>query len=124
MGLDFGEFGEFLTSNGYTIFESLESIQELKFDVISHFFVFEHIANPFDFINQNLRLLNDGGVMISIPCANDPLTSIYEIDAFERFYWSIAHHYYYTPESLKYILEKMNCKYKLVLNKGMTYPII
>jgi len=110
-----GEFGEFLTSNGYTIFESLESIQELKFDVISHFFVFEHIADPFDFINQNLRLLNDGGVMISeIPCANDPLTSIYEIDAFERFYWSIAHHYYYTPESLKYILEKMNCKYKLV----------
>ena len=110
-----GEFGEFLISNGYTVFESLESIQEMKFDVITHFFVFEHIADPYEFISQNLKLLNDGGVMISeIPCANDPLTSVYTIDAFERFYWSIAHHYYYTPESLRYILEKMNCKYELV----------
>jgi SAM-dependent methyltransferase len=110
-----GEFGEFLASNGYKIFESLSDIHEEKFDLITHFFVFEHIADPFDFINQNLRLLKDGGVMISeIPCANDPLTSIYEIEAFENFYWSIAHHYYYTPESLSYVLDQIGCKYELI----------
>ena len=86
-----------ISDNQHMVCESLESIQEPKFDVITHFFVFEHIADPFDFITQNLRLLNDGGVMISeIPCANDPLTSVYNIDAFERFYLSIAHHNYYT----------------------------
>ena len=110
-----GEFGEYLVSNGYTIFENLSEIQDKKFDLITHFFVFEHIANPFDFLEQNLRLLKDGGVIISeIPCANDPLTSIYDIEAFENFYWSIAHHYYYTPESLSYVLDKVGCKYKLV----------
>ena len=110
-----GEFGEYLVSNGYTIFENLSEIQDKKFDLITHFFVFEHIADPFDFLEQNLRLLKDGGVIISeVPCANDPLTSIYDIEAFENFYWSIAHHYYYTPESLSYVLDKVGCKYKLV----------
>jgi len=110
-----GEFGEYLVSNGYTIFENLSEIQDKKFDLIAHFFVFEHIADPFNFLEQNLRLLKDGGVIISeIPCANDPLTSIYDIEAFENFYWSIAHHYYYTPESLSYVLDKVGCKYKLV----------
>jgi hypothetical protein len=42
------------------------------------------------------------------------LTSIYKIEAFEKFYWSIAHHYYYNPESIKYILEKLGFKYELV----------
>ena len=62
-----------------------------------------------------MSFLNEGGLIIAeIPSATDPLTSIYNIDAFERFYWSIAHHYYYTPESLKYILDKMELNYELI----------
>ena len=60
-------------------------------------------------------MLNEGGVIIAeIPSATDPLTSLYDIDAFEKFYWSIAHHYYYTPQSLKFILDKMNLTYELI----------
>ena len=83
------------------------------------------MKNPFKFIQDQLNLLKDGGVIVAeIPSASDPLTSLYQIDAFEKFYWSIAHHYYYTPKSLRYILEKMNLTYELIQNKDMIYPTI
>jgi len=111
-----GEFLEFIQEKGYEAYESLEEIDKnRKFDLITHFFVFEHISNPFDFIQKQLNMLNDGGLIIAeIPSATDPLTSLYDIEAFEKFYWSIAHHYYYTPKSLKFILDKMNLKYELI----------
>lgn len=111
-----GEFLEFIHGKGFEGYETLEEISnDRKFDLICHFFVFEHISNPFDFINKQLALLNNEGVIIAeIPSATDPLTSLYDIDAFEKFYWSIAHHYYYTPKSLKYILDKMDLKYELI----------
>jgi hypothetical protein len=60
-------------------------------------------------------MLENGGVIIAeIPSATDPLTSTYNIPAFENFYWSIAHHYYYNPDSLKYILDKLGYRYELI----------
>ena len=111
-----GEFLEFIHNKGYEAYETIEEIDEnKKFDIITHFFVFEHISDPFDFINKQLSLLNEGGMIIAeIPSATDPLTSLYNIDSFEKFYWSIAHHYYYTPKSLEYILDKMGLKYELI----------
>lgn len=111
-----GEFLEFIEKKGYEAYESLEELnKDKRFDIICHFFVFEHISNPFEFIDLQLELLADNGVIIAeIPSATDPLTSVYNIPAFEKFYWSIAHHYYYTPKSLKFILDKMNLKYELI----------
>ena len=110
-----GEFNEYLNKQGYEVFSDLSEIENKKFDVITHFFVFEHIADPYTFLKANMDLLNEDGVIIAeIPCANDPLTSKYNIEAFEKFYWSIAHHYYYTPESLTYILEQLDFQFKIV----------
>lgn len=110
------EFLEFIHNKNLEAYETLEEIsKKRKFDLICHFFVFEHIQNPFDFINKQLKLLNDGGVIIAeIPSATDALTNLYKIEAFEKFYWSIAHYFYYTPKSLKYILNKMKLKYELI----------
>lgn len=113
-----GEFLEFLHNNGHNAYESLEELtinETQKYDLITHFFVFEHIADPFEFLRQTYTLLNDGGVIIAeIPSATDPLTSLYTIEAFEKFYWSIAHHYYYTPKSLQYILNTLGYTYELI----------
>jgi len=111
-----GEFLEFIHNKGYEAYETLEEINvNNQFDLIVHFFVLEHISDPFDFIEKQLNLLKNNGVIIAeVPSATDPLTSLYNIDAFEKFYWSIAHHYYYTPKLLKYILDKMNLKYELI----------
>jgi len=110
-----GEFGDFLAQSGYQYVNDINDLEDKKFDVITHFFVFEHISDPFGFLTKMQGLLKNNGVMIAeIPCANDPLTSIYDIEAFEKFYWSIAHHYYYTPKSLKYILDELGYNYELV----------
>ncbi len=114
-----GEFLKFLHQNRFKAYQSLNelrnSLPNKKFDLIVHFFVFEHIRNPFEFLQETYEMLEDNGVIIAeIPSATDPLTSLYNIPAFENFYWSIAHHYYYTPESLKYILDKLGYKYELI----------
>ena len=113
-----GEFLEFLQNNGHTAYESLNKLksnENIKFDLITHFFVFEHIADPFEFLKDTYDLLNDGGVIIAeIPSSTDVLTSVYNIPAFENFYWSIAHHYYYNPKSLEYILNKLGYKFEIL----------
>lgn len=108
-----GEFLPFLHENGFRAYESLEDFMsqnpDEKFDLVVHFFVFEHIRNPLEFLKANIACLNSNGVLIAeIPSATDPLTSLYRIDAFEKFYWSIAHHYYYTPKSLGYLLRQID----------------
>jgi len=111
-----GEFLPYLHKQDYVAVESLDELPVgEQYDLIAHFFVFEHIRDPFAFLAQTYELLADGGVMVAeIPCVNDPLTSLYEIPAFEEFYWSIAHHYYYSPAALTHIMEKMSYRYSLV----------
>lgn len=129
-----GEFLEFLKEKGHKAYESLDQLaeneKEMKFDVICHFFVFEHISEPFEFLTSTYEMLNKGGVIIAeIPSSNDPLTSIYDIPAFEKFYWSIAHHYYYNPRSLTFIMNNLGYKYELIpeqrydLSNHMTWMI-
>ncbi len=113
-----GEFIQFLKKNGYNAFSDIASMKQNndgKFDLIVHFFVFEHIRDPFDFLEETYEMLKPGGKIIAeVPCVNDPLTSIYNIPAFDKFYWSIAHHYYYSPASVSYIIEKLGYQYELI----------
>ena len=113
-----GEFLDFLKDNKHIAYDSLESLKKnetVKFDLIAHFFVFEHIADPFEFLEETYNLLADGGVIIAeIPSSTDALTSVYNIPAFEKFYWSIAHHYYYNPKSLQFILNQLGYRYEIL----------
>lgn len=111
-----GGFSEYLQSKGHTFFKNmaeLNSCQTIQFDLITHFFVLEHIRDTKSFIEDQLAILKPGGMIIAeVPCVNDPLTSVYNIDAFENFYWSIAHHYYFNPKSLSPILSEIpNCEF-------------
>lgn len=110
-----GEFGDFLSQSGHKYVDDIEELRGNKYDLITHFFVFEHMRDPFKFLKTTHEMLNENGVHIcEIPCCEDALTSLYNIPAFEKFYWSKAHHYYYNFNSLQFILNKMNYKYKLV----------
>ena len=113
-----GGFDNFLEEKGYTVFKSLDDLGDNysgEFDLICHFFLLEHISDTVSFIHRQLDLLKPKGMIIAeVPCVNDPLTSLYEIPAFEKFYWSIAHHYYFSPKSISRILDTINCKYKIV----------
>jgi len=114
-----GTFRDFLKKKGHEVYDQIQELilkrPTLKFDLIVHFFVLEHIRNTKEFFQQHLKLLKPSGSIIAeVPCVNDPLTSLYKISAFEKFYWSIAHHYYFGPKSLSHILDQIDCKYEFL----------
>lgn len=117
-----GVFNEYVRSRGLQVFESLADLQQpgevSKFDLIMHFFVMEHIAQPVDFLEAQLALLKPGGkIILEIPNAADPLYTIYDIPAFERFYWSVAHPWYFSESSLRYVIEKTGKPYDILLDQ-------
>ena len=117
-GLDPSEgFIEYVRSKGIEVKKTLEELKEnddTAFDLILHYYVLEHIRNPLAFISQYMELLNDTGKMIfEVPCATDPLIELYKVPAFDRFYWSVAHHWYFNRESLAALLKKTGYGFEL-----------
>jgi len=114
-----GAFSEFLRSRGVSVHGSLgdfsRSGARQPLHVVMHFFVLEHIAEARAFLEQQLKLLKPGGkIIFEIPNAADPLYSVYDIPAFERFYWSIAHPWYFSEASLRYLLEQVGRPYEIL----------
>jgi len=117
-GLDPSEgFIQYVKSKGIPVYKTLEELKEnhdLIFDLIIHYYILEHIRNPVEFIRQYMGLLNDTGKMIfEVPCATDPLIELYKVPAFYRFYWSVAHHWYFNRESLTKLLRKTGYIFEL-----------
>lgn len=117
-------FRKILKKKGYKIFDSINQIEKINIDIIIHFFVFEHIVNPFKFLEEQLNLLNKNGkIIFEIPCYLDPLTTVYKNKAFEKFYWSVAHPYYYSPLSISKILKSFKNKINFKIYKDQRYDI-
>ena len=113
-----GAFNNFLAGKGVEAYESMEQLRiskpSQKFDLIMHFFVLEHIADPLKFLESQLEILSENGkIIFEIPNAADPLYALYDIPEFERFYWSVAHPWYFSNDSLKYLLNKLNLKFEI-----------
>jgi SAM-dependent methyltransferase len=110
-----GFFQKYL-KNKIKLFPSLKNLEKKhRYDLIMHFFVLEHINNPIEFLNDQLKLLKKNGkIIFEIPCYQDALYKIYDIPEFERFYWSVAHPWYFNYQSLKYLLKKLNKKFKII----------
>jgi SAM-dependent methyltransferase len=117
-----GLFGEYLKKQDLAVYPSLEALKEnepgITFDLIMHFFVLEHISAPLPFLESQISLLNAGGkIIIEIPNVADPLYSIYDIQEFERFYWSVAHPWYFSEASLQYLLDSLGRPYEILLDQ-------
>jgi SAM-dependent methyltransferase len=117
-----GFFSTYVQERGIKVYGSLENLQEeapgQKFDIITHFFVLEHIAQPKEFLQTQLALLNKGGkIIFEIPNVADALYSIYDVPAFERFYWSVAHPWYFSERSLRFLLDQLGEQYEIVLDQ-------
>jgi SAM-dependent methyltransferase len=114
-----GAFGDYLKSRNVEVYESLEQLSGVRvsagFDLIMHFFVLEHVAEPLPFLQSQLALLRPGGrIVFEIPNAADPLYSVYDIAAFERFYWSVAHAWYFSEASLQHLLQRLGRPYEIL----------
>ncbi|MHA1936581.1 MAG: class I SAM-dependent methyltransferase [Candidatus Thorarchaeota archaeon] len=78
------------------------------FDFISLIYVLEHIAKPIQFLTHLKQFLKPSGkFIILVPNAKDPLVNFYDIPEFRNFYFCIEHLYYFTPDTLKLVLDKV-----------------
>ena len=113
-----GVFRNDLLKSGIKVYESIDELlitNDTKFDLIIHFFVLEHISDPLNFLSKQINLLEKGGkIIFEIPNSADPLFSIYDISAFERFYWSVAHPWYFNEKSLNYLLSRLELNYEII----------
>ena len=116
-----GVFGDYVKKRGIKVYDSLKKLiykKKKKFNLIFHFFVLEHISDPIKFLKDQLLVLKKGGkIIFEIPNVAEPLHSLYKIPAFENFYWSIAHHWYFSEKSLKFLLSKIGKPYKIILDQ-------
>ncbi|HLF97489.1 MAG TPA: class I SAM-dependent methyltransferase [Methylococcaceae bacterium] len=114
-----GIFRDYLGARGIPCHDSLDALRDTGeadegFDAILHFFVLEHVADPRSFLQAQLEMLRPGGVLIfEVPNAADALVTVYDIPEFERFYWSVAHHWYFTEHSLGHLLDGLDCAWEL-----------
>lgn len=118
-----GVFGKFVRSKGLDCYENFDDLISSSkhndgFDLIMHAYVMEHVSEPEQFIAEQLALLKPGGsLVIEIPNAADALLTVYDLPAFERFYWHIAHHWYFTQGSLAYLLKKIAMPYDIFFDQ-------
>lgn len=104
-----GTFLEYVRGQDFEVYENLDNVPaDRQFDLVVSFFVFEHMRDPREYVRQQLARLRPGGVLVAeMPCVLDPLTSVYTIPAFERFYWCIPHHFHHSPRSLEVVLQDL-----------------
>lgn len=117
-----GVFRDYVRQRGIPVYAALQELTSAEpartFDVIQHFFVLEHISDPQGFLKSQLALLRTGGrIIFEIPNIADPLHSVYDIPAFERFYWSLAHPWYFSEASLRWLLDRVGHPYEILLDQ-------
>jgi SAM-dependent methyltransferase len=105
-----GLFREDLNARGLPTYESVDDLvahHEGQFDVILHYFVLEHVGDPLSFIQQQINMLAPGGVLeFELPCGNDALLEVYNLNSFRDFYFQVGHQWVFTPTSLRNLLER------------------
>jgi SAM-dependent methyltransferase len=101
-----GIFSEYVRGRGVACYRSLEDMSDAGasrdgFDLILHYYVMEHLADPVKFLRTQLGLLQTAGsIVFEVPNANDALTVLYQIPAYEKFIWVVSHRWYFTEKSL------------------------
>ena len=119
------EYAEFACSRGLKTYPGLDAMKEAgeePFDMVLHYYVLEHVNEPLPFLDACFEWLKpDGTMLFEVPSATDPLTSLYRVEAFDRFYWWRAHHWYFTPASLGYLLGQTGKPYSI--HPGQRYDL-
>jgi len=78
------------------------------FDLITMIFVLEHIADPIGLLKYLKKFLKPRGrIALLVPNIRDALVNFYEIPTYRSFYYCIEHLFYYSPKTLKMLLEKV-----------------
>lgn len=76
------------------------------FSVVTLFHVLEHILEPEQFLKSIRALLTpESIVIVEIPSLNCPLLTLYQSEAYQRFYFQRQHPFNYSHASLQRLME-------------------
>lgn len=107
--------------NGITVFncDVRDYVPVNKPDIIYAMHLLEHIPDPVEFIAWLDKQLKTGGrFILEIPCIDDPLLSLYNIEEFRKFYWYPYHLFFYNAKTILKMFEKRpNMKIKIILRQ-------
>ncbi len=95
--------------SGLPVVSDLEALrqQEATFDLVVMFHVLEHLPAPVSCLRSLEQLLGVGAkVVIEVPNVDDALVSLYEIPAYQRFYYQKAHLLYFSADTLNRTLDR------------------
>lgn len=118
-----GVFGDYVRSRGVDCYDSWEEMAGSGkyadgFELVLHGFVLEHISAPKAFLQQQIDVLKPGGQLIfELPNSADALVTIYDLPVFERFYWIVAHAWYFSQPSLEYLLRSLDQPFQIMLDQ-------
>ena len=120
------KFQPYFKNYNLNVFESIDKLivkDNLKFNIITAFHVFEHLKNPIDeLIKLKSLLKDDGEIIIEVPNSDDALISFYKSKAFKKFtYWS-QHFYLFNEKNLKTLAKMANMKVNWV-EQIQRYPL-
>lgn len=74
------------------------------YDVVCSFQVLEHVPDPVKFIRDLKKSAKEGGVIfVEVPNLHDPLLTVWDVDAYKKFFYHSAHLHYFTEYSLRQV---------------------
>jgi SAM-dependent methyltransferase len=117
------QFCEYIRGRGIDCYSWVEDLiasgnADEGFDLIIHYGVLEHIADPFPFLKTQYDLLTPGGkLLVEAPNVDDALISVFDIPELERFYWVLAHCWYYSHKSFSYLLSELGWSHEIHLQQ-------
>lgn len=98
---------QYSQARGLRCVRDLDELGQETFDLIVLFHVLEHISRPVNFLcDLRARLRPGGAIVVEVPNVDDALLSVYEIEAFDRFYWHPAHRVYFSKNTLSEVARR------------------
>lgn len=96
----------YLNELGIRCDDSIESLPDEYYDLITLFHVVEHLEEPVEILRQLSAKLKPGGRMvIEVPHARDVLLTVYQSEAFKKFTLWSEHLLLHTRESLRRFIQ-------------------
>lgn len=86
---------------GMRVWADLRECPDASADAVFVFFVLEHIGDPRAFLAAIRRVCRPGArIFFVVPNVDDALLSVYKLPKFRDFYFTPAHQFYYSPQTL------------------------